>query len=187
MVRFDDDRYIARRDVTMLFPRVHLKDSGGSVICTARADVARLRRRITVSGGIDNTDTILIITGREMIGCTMTYDVADGASWEILGSVRRAGFLSTDRVRWRLCDGDGREVARIRLAKAPSVLSSALRGLFPRTWEVVVDGVDRVTARFRERWVASGITVDVEFFSREGDLLDRRLVVAGLMLLLFVR
>jgi len=171
----------------MLFPRVSLSDSGGSVVCTARVKVVRLRRRIAMYADVGHTDPVLIITGREMIGCAMTYDVVDGETREVLGCVRRPGFLSTDRARWRLFDKGEQEVARIRLARAPSPLSSALRGILPRTWEVAADGVDRVSARFQEKWVASGITVDVEFFSGEGDLLDRRLVVAGLMLLLFVR
>jgi len=187
MIHFDDDRYVARRDVTFLRPRVSLSDSGGSVVCAARVGVARLRRRIIVSGDIDLTGPMFTITGQEMVGFSTRYDVTDVESQGTIGSVRRAGLLSTDRARWRLFDKDGQEVARVILTEAPSPVSSAIKGILPRTWEVVISGTDRVAARFRERWVASGITINVTFFPEDGDFLDRRLAIAGLMLLLFVR
>jgi hypothetical protein len=187
MTRFDDDRYIARRDVTFLRPRVLLADTGGSVVCTARTDMVRLRRRITVFSEVGPAGPFLIITGREIVGCTMQYDVDDAVSRTPLGSVRRPGLLSTDRARWRLYDEDGREVARILMTSGVSPLSSALKGIFPRTWEVVDAVSGRAAARFKERWVAAGIECDAVFFPADESTVDRRLVVAGLMLLLFVR
>ncbi|MBN1882828.1 MAG: hypothetical protein JW885_11690 [Deltaproteobacteria bacterium] len=187
MIRFDDDRYIARRDVTFLRPRVYLKDTGGTVIAAARADMTRLRRRITVYSDIDLTRPILTITGREIVGFCMRYDVTDTAARTPLGSVCRPGFLSTDRARWRLCDTAGREVARIRMTSAASLFSSALSRIVPRTWEVVDVSSGRVAAGFKEKWAAGGIECDVEFCPEGEGFLDRRCVVAGLMLLLYVR
>jgi len=187
MIRFDDDRYTARRDVTFLRPRVFLSDAGGSPVCAARADTVRLKRRITIFGDADLTRPILSVTGREIVGFAAAYDVTDLESGESLGSIRRPGFLSADPSRWRIHDRDGRETARIRRVLTVSVLSTAFKGVFPRTWEVVLGGSGVIVGRFRERWVAPGIECDVEFSPAGADAPDRRLFVAGLMLLLFVR
>jgi hypothetical protein len=187
MIRFDDDRYTARRDVTFLRPRVFLFDAGGSVVSAARAETTRLRRRITIYGDVDLTRPIITVTGRGIVGLAAAYDVADLESEESLGSIHRPGFLSTDRDRWRFFDEGGRETARIRWASAVSPMTTALKGVFPRTWEVVLEGTGEVMARFRERWVAPGITCDVEFFPAGAGAPDRRFIIAGLMLLLFVR
>ena len=93
MTRFIDNRYIARRSVRFLRPRVYLYTTDGAVVCAAGADMVRRRRRITVYSDIDLTGPIFTITGREKFGLTTSYDVVDAESHDTLGSVRRPGLF----------------------------------------------------------------------------------------------
>jgi uncharacterized protein YxjI len=181
--RFTYEKYLVRRKIFKLFGAAfHIYDSNGRVVFYSNQKAFKLKEDIRLYTGEDMQTEALKIQARQIIDFSANYDVIDPTSGIKVGTLRRKGMKSFLRDEWLIIDAGEREIGFI---KEDSALLAIIRrfwtNLIPQKYYGVVNG-ERVCL-FKQNFNPFVMKIKLDFSMDEKGLLDRRLAIAGAVLL----
>ncbi|MBI5094495.1 MAG: hypothetical protein HZB26_18930 [Candidatus Hydrogenedentes bacterium] len=177
------DTYMIRKKVFKLFGEAfHIYDAAGNVVFYSKLKAFKLKEDIRLYTGEDMRTEVLTIKARNIIDFSAAYDVVDALTGEKAGALKRKGLKSLLQDEWIILDPDDREIGSIR---EDSLLLALLRrfatGLIPQGFTVDVGG--KTVATFKRLFNPFILKMTVDFSLDPARLLDRRLGLAGAILL----
>lgn len=177
------DTYMIRKKVFKLFGEAfHIYDSAGNVVFYSKLKAFKLREDIRLYTGEDMRTEVLTIKARNIIDFSAAYDVVDTVTGEKAGALKRKGLKSLVQDEWVILDPNDREIGFIR---EDSLLLALLRrfatGLIPQGFTVDVGG--KTVAVFKRLFNPFVLKMTIDFSPDPARLLDRRLGLAGAILL----
>lgn len=176
-------RLVLRRKVLKLVGAAfHIFDETGDVIAYSKMKAFKLKEDIRLYTGEDMQTELLSIIARQIIDFAAAYDVIDSVTGEKVGALKRRGFKSLLQDEWIIMDAVDAEVGTI---KEDSMLLALLRrfltNLIPQTFEVTAGG--QQVATFKQHFNPFIHKFSLDFSADTGHVLDRRLAIAGAVLL----
>jgi uncharacterized protein YxjI len=182
---FQQDSFIARQKIFTLAPQFYFYDQQGQVLAFLRKKVFSWKDDIRVFTDATQSFELLRIKGRQIIDFGASFDVADSLSGEKTGTLRRRGWKSILRAEWDILDANEMEVGKIREDSAwKAALRRLVGNLIPQGYTFELHGRQVGTAQ--RTWNIFVPTMNVDFTPDPGKSLDRRLVVAAIVLLMTV-
>ena len=127
---------------------------------------------------------VLTIIARQIIDFSAAYEVFDPINNIKVGVLKRKGMKSIVRGEWIIMDAENREIG---LIQEDSMLLSLLRrflplaNLIPQKYHGVVNG--RQVCLFKQNFNPFVMKINLDFSMDANGLLDRRLGIAGAILL----
>ena len=180
---FTHTQYCVRRKILKLFGAAfHIYDSNGDVAFYSRMKALKLKEDIRLYTGEDMRTEVLTIKARQIIDFAATYDVFDPATNAKVGALKRKGLKSLIKDEWIILDAEDREVGCI---KEDSMLLALIRrfltNLIPQNYLGEMNG--KQVCNFKQNFNPFVIKINLDFSMDEERLLDRRLGIAGAVLL----
>jgi len=182
---FQQDFFVARRKILSFAPKLYIWDQVGCTLAFVRQRVFALRDDVRVFTDETQSFELLRVKGRTIIDFGAAFDVMDSLNGQKAGVLKRRGWKSLLRAEWNILDALDQEIGKIR---EDSAVLAAVRRLFlriiPQNFTFEVDG--QVVGTAKQSWNIFAPTMTVDFTTDPGKRLDRRLVVAAIMLLMSV-
>jgi len=180
------DQYLARRKVLTLFaPKFHIYDAFGNLVAFVEQKAFKLKEDITVFADEEKQRPLLRIQARQIIDFSAAYDVVDTSTQQKVGALRRKGLKSLLRDEWLLLDATEREIGILREdSQLLATLRRFLSNLIPQRYHIWLDGQE--VGRIQQHFNPFVFKVDVDLRADAGRRLDRRLALAGVVLLLAI-
>jgi uncharacterized protein YxjI len=180
---FAHNRYLVRRKVlTLAGAKFHIFDPDGHLLFFSRMKAFTLREDIRLYRDESMNEELLLIQARQIIDFSAAYDVIDSRSKEKIGAFKRQGLRSLLRDSWIIMDAGDREIGAVR---EDSLLKALLRrgaaNLIPQTFHVEMQGATVCT--YRQNFNPFVLKLNVDFSADTRSLFDRRLGIAGAILL----
>ena len=180
---FAHDNYLVRRKVFKLFGAAfHIYDSKGSVVFYSNMKAFKLKEDIRLYTGEDMHTELLRIQARQIIDFSAAYDVIDSVTNEKVGVLKRKGMKSILKDEWIIMDADDVEIGSI---KEDSTLLALVRrflaNLIPQQYSGELRG-EQVCV-FKQNFNPFVMKINLDFTMDKKKLLDRRLGIAGAVLL----
>ena len=180
---FAHTHYVIRRKVFKIFGAAfHVYDEQGNVVFFSKMKAFKLKEDIRLFTGEDMQTEVLSIQARQIIDFGAAYDVVDSATGSKIGALKRRGFKSILKDEWIVMDSADNEIGHI---KEDSLLLALLRrfltNLLPQSYDVEVNG--QAVARFKQHFNPFILKMSLDFSGDTSGRLDRRLGLAGAVLL----
>ncbi len=180
---FGHNRYLVRRKVlTLAGAKFHVFDPGGNLLFFSKMKAFKLREDIRVYRDESMADELLLIQARQIIDFSAAYDVLDSKTREKIGVFKRKGMKSILRDEWIIMDAGDRTIGTIR---EDSLLKSLLRrfltNLIPQSFHVEMQ--EQTVCVYKQNFNPFVLKLDVDFSLDTRSLFDRRLGIAGAILL----
>jgi len=182
---FQQDSFVARQKIFTLTPKFVFFDQEGKVLAFLRKKVFSWKDDIRVFTDETQTFELLRIKGRQVIDFGASFDVTDSIAGEKTGALKRRGWKSLLRAEWDILDVRDQEIGKIREDSAFRAAVRRLLGqLIPQGYTFELQGQTVGTAQ--RTWNPFVPTMRVDFSNDPGKRLDRRLLVAAIVLLMTV-
>lgn len=182
---FQQDYFVVRQKILSFAPKFTFYDQAGSVLAFLRKKVFSWKDDIRVFTDPTQSFELLRIRGRQIIDFGASFDVTDSITGEKAGVLRRRGWKSLLRAEWDILDCRETEIGKIREDSALLAAVRRLLGhLIPQGYTFEYQGRHAGTAQ--RTWNFLVPTMRIDFSSDPARLLDRRLVVAAVVLLMTV-
>lgn len=180
---FDYDRYLVRRKIFKLFGAAfHIYDPHGGVAFYSEMKAFKLKEDIRIYTGEDMLTEILTIQARQILDFSAAYDVFDPVANTKVGALKRKGLKSIFKDEWIIMDAEDREIGFIKEDSAAlAFLRRFLSGLIPQTYYGELHGEQ--VCLFKQNFNPFVVKINLDFSMDEKGLLDRRLGIAGAVLL----
>jgi hypothetical protein len=182
---FQQDFFVARRKIFSFAPKLYLWDRAGYTLAFVRMKFFALRDDVRVFTDETQSFELLRIKGRNIIDFGAAFDVMDSLNGQKVGVLKRRGWKSLLRAEWDILDAFDQEIGNIR---EESALLAAVRRLIfrfiPQNFTFEVGG--QIVGTAKQSWNLFAPTMTADFTTDPGKRLDRRLVVAAIMLLMSV-
>lgn len=182
---FQRDTFVARQKMVSLTPTFFLRDESGAELAFMRQKMFSLKDDITVFTDESQTQELLRICGRKILDFGAAFDVTDPVHHEKVGVLRRQGWKSFVRAEWKIFDAAGEEIGVIR---EDSLMRAVVRRFFGniilKGYSFEMSGQPAGTAK--RVWNFFVPTMKVDFSHDPEKKLDRRLLVASVVLLMTV-
>lgn len=179
---FAADRLLFRRKVFKLFGNAfHVYTPEGALVLYGKQKAFKLKEDIRVYQDEAQARELLVIKARSIIDFSAAYDVHDATSGERIGAYRRKGLRSILRDKWEILDRNDVPIGTIEEdSMYMALLRRFLSNLIPQSYAIEAGGVEvgRLKQRFNPFVFKADYTV--------GAGLDRRLLLAGMVLLMCV-
>ncbi|MFA5317373.1 MAG: hypothetical protein WC369_08135 [Dehalococcoidales bacterium] len=180
---FRHNSYLVRKKIFTLFGAAfHIFDPEGQVAFYSRQKAFKLKEDIRIYTGEDMQTEVLVISARNIIDISATYDVFDPASNVKVGALKRKGIKSMLRDEWIILDKEDREIGLIR---EDSMLLAVVRRFFsnlvPQKYHGYVDGI--LACVFNQNFNPFVTKIYLDYSMDTRSLLDRRLGIAAAILL----
>lgn len=180
---FAGSRYLIRKQFFKLFGGAfRIYDESGSLALFADMKAFKLREDIRLYPDENKLQEVLLISARNIIDFSASYDVFDPVHQEKVGMLRRRGFKSMIKDEWVIFDAAEREVGTI---KEDNIILALLRrfatNLIPQRFHGYI-GDDQVF-QFQQHFNPIVAKINLDFSSDTNSLLDRRLGLAAAVLL----
>jgi hypothetical protein len=173
-------RYLIKRSFWALLGRTtRVFAPDGQLACYVRAKMFSWRAETTLFADEAQSQPMMTMKARQVVGFNINHDVFDAASGARLGSVRNRGigFL---RDAWDLLDGSDHPAGEMI-----EVGNNILRRLFPilrnGKWDLNLGGQN--VGQIRERWTMFSKEYDLDL-SMSGGRIDPRFAMACTILCL---
>jgi hypothetical protein len=184
---FELRQYIARKKLLTVFGgRFTIHDpETGEVVASCRQRAFKLREDIRVYADPNHAEEILLVKARQVIDFSAAYDVTVPETGECVGTLRRKGFSSILRDRWQILDAEGAPRGEIEEdSTGMALVRRFLTNLIPQSFTVRMDGF--VVGQIRQFFNPFILKVRVDLSPDTGELLDRRVALAAVILLLAI-
>ncbi|HET7871707.1 MAG TPA: hypothetical protein VFL42_04290 [Terriglobales bacterium] len=182
---FQQDSFIVRQKIFTLAPQFFFYDQQGQVLAFLRKKVFSLKDDIRVFTDATQSFELLRIKGRQIIDFGASFDVTDSLSGEKAGTLRRRGWKSILRAEWDILDTNEVELGKIREDSAwRAAVRRLLGNLIPQGY--TFESHSRPVGTAQRTWNFFVPTMRVDFTTDPGKSLDRRLLVAAIVLLMTV-
>jgi len=182
---FQQDYFLARRKVFSFAPKLYIWDQVGNTLAFVRQKVFALRDDVRVFTDETQSFELLRIKGRNIIDFGAAFDVTDSLNDQKVGVLKRRGWKSLLRAEWDILDALDQEIGKIREDSALLAIIRRFVGrIIPQGYTFELGGEAIGTAR--QSWNIFAPTMTVDLTTDPAKRLDRRLVVAAIMLLMSV-
>lgn len=182
---FQRDSFVARQKMVSLTPTFFLRDEQGVPLAFLRQKMFSLKDDISVFTDETQTQELLRISGRKILDFGAAFDVTDSIRNQKVGVLKRQGWKSFVRAEWKILDAEEHEVGVIR---EDSLLRAMVRRFFGNVilkgYSFEMSGEAAGTAK--RVWNFFVPTMKVDFTNDPEKRLDRRLLVASVILLMTV-
>jgi uncharacterized protein YxjI len=182
---FQQDSFVVRRKFLSLTPRLYIRDLNGSALAFVRQKFFAMRDDIRIFTDETQSFELLRIKGRNIIDFGAAFEVMDSLNGQKVGVLKRRGWKSLLRSEWYILDVLDQEIGKIR---EDSAFLAAIRRLvlriLPQSFTFEVGG--QVVGTARQNWNIFAPNMTVDFTSDPGKRLDRRLLLAAIILLMTV-
>ncbi len=184
---FTHSSYLLRRKVfKILGASFHIYAPDGSLAFFSSQKAFKLREDVRIYADESKSKELLVISARNIIDISATYDVIDSASGAKVGALRRKGFKSIFKDEWIFLDAADREMGTIKEDHAAlAILRRTVLGtLLPQTYHGAIG--ERPVCTFKRNFNPFVSKVALDFSSDTAGVLDRRLGIAAAVLLLAI-
>ncbi|MCD5397687.1 hypothetical protein LR003_01970 [candidate division NPL-UPA2 bacterium] len=180
---FTHDSYLIRRKIFKLFGAAfHIFDPNGKVVFYSKMKAFKLKEDIRLYTGEDMHTEVLTIQARQIIDFAATYDVFDPTTNTKVGALKRKGLKSIFKDEWIIMDTEDREIGYIKEDSALlALIRRFLTNLIPQKYHGELNGEQ--VCIFKQNFNPFVVKINLDFSMDEKDLLDRRLGIAGAVLL----
>jgi hypothetical protein len=182
---FQQDFFVARRKIFSFAPKLYIWDREGCTLAFVRQKFFALRDDVRVFTDETQSFELLRIKGRNIVDFGSAFDVMDSLNNQKVGVLKRRGWKSLLRAEWNIMDALDQEIGRIQEDSA--VLAAVRRLVFrfiPQNFTFELGG--QVVGTAKQSWNIFAPTMTVDFTADPGKRLDRRVLVAAIMLLMSV-
>src|ERR1051326_7068458 len=182
---FQQDSFVARQKIFSLAPCFYVQDQLGNALAFLRKQVFAWKDEIRVFTDETQTLELLRIKARKIIDWGTAFDVTDSINHQKVGALKRQGWKSVMRKEWTIMDALDQEIGRIREDSAMlAFVRRFITALLPQAYSFELGGQQAGTAT--QNWNLFAPKMYVDFTADPGKRLDRRLVVAAVVLLMAV-
>jgi uncharacterized protein YxjI len=182
---FQQDSFVARQKIFTFAPQFFIHDQQGQVLAFLRKKVFSWKDDIRVFTDATQSFELLRIKGRQVIDFGASFDVTDSLSGDKAGTLRRRGWKSILRAEWDILDANEMEIGKVREDSAfLAAVRRLVTRLIPQGYTFELHG--RTVGRAQRTWNLFVPTMRVDFTPDPGKSLDRRLLVAAIVLLMTV-
>jgi uncharacterized protein YxjI len=183
---FQFPQYLLKRQVFALTGKLRFYDPQGNLVLFVEQKMFRLREDIRVYSDESKTQELLLIKARNIVDWAAAYDVADSATGQKVGVLRRKGWKSMLRDEWEVLDVNDQPIGRLFEDSAGRALLRRLLlgSLLPQNYDMTI-GETRV-ADLRQKFNLLAYQVVVDFSMDITGKLDRRLGIAAATLLAII-
>jgi hypothetical protein len=182
---FQQDAFVARRKIFSIAPCFSVYDQAGNALAFLRKKIFALKDEIRVFTDETQSLELLNIKARKIIDWGTAFDVTDSINRQKVGALKRRGWKSLVRKEWTVLDAFDQEIGAIR---EDSMLLAFVRrfvtALIPQTYTFEIAGQQVGTAE--QNWNLFAPKMYVDFTADPGKRLDRRLLLAAVVLLMAV-
>lgn len=180
---FTHESYLVRRKIFKLFGAAfHIYDPSGRVAFYSKQKAFKLKEDIRIYTGEDMRKEVLTIKARQIIDISAAYDVIDPTTNTKVGALKRKGLKSILKDEWIIMDAEDREIGFI---KEDSTLLALIRrfltNLIPQKYYGELKG--ECVCLFKQNFNPFVMKINLDFSMDRKGLLDRRLGIAGAVLL----
>ncbi len=186
MLDLRDTKYSTRRKFWALAGKVFVHNSAGELVCYVQQKLFKLKEDITVYRDESKSEPVLQIKARAIVDFSAAYDVIDVASGEKVGALKRRGFKSIVKDEWIVMDAADNEIARLGEKSGWSAFLSRLIKLVPQKYKITMSDGGAIAATIKQKFSFYVHKFDVEFADVNEVFFDRRLGLAGVILLLII-
>jgi hypothetical protein len=182
---FQQDAFVARRKIFSLAPCFFVHDQAGNALAFLRKKIFTLKDEIRVFTDETQSLELLNIKARKIIDWGTAFDVTDSINHQKVGALKRRGWKSLVRKEWIVMDAFDQEIGAIREdSLALAFVRRFITALLPQTYTFEIAGQQVGTAE--QNWNFFAPKMYVDFTSDPAKRLDRRLLVAAVVLLMAV-
>ncbi len=185
---FIHESYLVRKKIAPSLgakAEFQIYDPNGNLASYSKMKSFKLKEDIRIYTDKDMHTEILTIQARQIIDFAATYDVVDPATDTKVGALKRKGMKSFFlRDEWIIMDAEDREIGHI---KEDTLLAGLLRrfsllaSLVPQTYRGELSGEE--VCQFKQNRNPFVMKINLDFSMDKKGLLDRRLGIAGAVLL----
>jgi uncharacterized protein YxjI len=180
---FTHENYLVRRKIFKLFGAAfHIYDPSGKVAFYSKQKAFKLKEDIRIYTGEDMRREVLTIKTRQIIDISAAYDIIDPTTNTKVGALKRKGLKSILKDEWIIMDAEDREIGFI---KEDSMLLALIRrfltNLIPQKYYGEFKGEQ--VCLFKQNFNPFVMKINLDFSMDRKGLLDRRLGIAGAVLL----
>jgi len=186
LVAMNQSKYMARKAIfALLGAKFHVYDPHGNLCFFVQQKAFKLKEAITVYRDEGKTTPVLTIQARSIMDFSGTYDVTDVTTGQVVGALKREGLKSMLRDEWTILDTNGAAIGKVMEdSQALALLRRFLSNLIPQSFTATVNGTE--VASFDQHFNPFVAKYDLDFSMDSGNLLDRRLGIAAVVLLLAI-
>ncbi len=183
---FSFSNYLLKRQVFALTGKLRFFDPQGQQVLYVEQKMFRLKEDIRVYSDDQKSQEVLVIKARHFADWAAAYDVLDAATGAKVGVLRRKGWSSMVRDEWEVLDVNDQPFGvLIEDSLGRALLRRFLLGsLMPQDYDLLIGGT-RV-ADLRQKFSFFGYEMIVDFSMDPTNRLDRRLGIAGAILLAII-
>ena len=180
---FQYTSYLVRRKIFKLFGAAfHIYDPNGNLAFYSKQKAFKLKEDIRVYTGEDMRTEVLTIMARQIIDFSAAYEVFDPINKTKVGVLKRKGMKSIIKDEWIVMDAENREIGLIQEdSLALALIRRFLTNLIPQKYHGVVNGEQ--VCIFKQNFNPFVMKINLDFSMDANGLLDRRLGIAGAILL----
>jgi len=181
--RFEHRRYLVRKKIFTFFGGAfHIYDPNGDVAFYSKQKAFKLKEDIRVYTGEDMTTEVLTIKARNIFDFGATFDVFEPGTGMKVGALRRQALKSILRDEWLILDANDRQIGKIQEdSLALALVRRFLLNLIPQSYTGEING--QTVCTFEQNFNPFVLKMTLDFGPDVGGLLDRRLGIAGAVLL----
>lgn len=181
--RFAYTEYLIRKKVLALVGgEFQFFGPDQQLVLYSKMKAFKLREDIRIYSNPDMREELLLITARQIMDFSATYDVVDAITKEKVGALKRKGLKSMIIDEWQILDPNDREIGII---KEENLFLALVRRfatqLLPQTYDVIMGG--HSVCRMKQNFNPFVMKIKVDFSDDMENQLDRRLGLAGALLL----
>lgn len=182
---FEQDFFVARRKIFSFAPKLYIWDREGCTLAFVRQKFFALRDDLRVFTDQTQSFELLRIKGRNVIDFGAAFDVTDSLNGQKVGVLKRRGWKSLVRAEWIILDTLDQEIGKITEDSAAlAVIRRLVLRIIPQNFTFEWRG--QVVGTAKQSWNIFAPTMTVDFTADLEKKLDRRLIVAAIMLLMSV-
>jgi hypothetical protein len=182
---FQQDAFVARQKIFSIAPCFFVQDQAGNALAFLRKKIFTLKDEIRVYTDETQSLELLNIKARRIIDWGTAFDVTDSINNQKVGALKRRGWKSLVRKEWIVMDAFDQEVGMIREdSMMLAFVRRFLTNLLPQTYTFEIGGQQIGTAE--QNWNFFAPKMHVDFTADPAKRLDRRLLVAAVVLLMAV-
>jgi uncharacterized protein YxjI len=180
---FQYNQYLLKRQVLALTGKFRIYGPGGQLVLYSQQKMFKLKEDIRVYSDESLTQELLFIKARQIIDFSAAYDILDSQTGEKVGVWRRKGFRSMLRDEWEQLDPKDNPVG---LLYEDNMTQALLRRFLfgkwlPQNYDIITG--NQRCADLRQRFNLLRYELNLDFSMDLDDRLDRRMGIAGAILL----
>ena len=179
---FNQSTYIFRKKVFKLFGgSFKVFDNEGRVVFYSEQKAFRLKEDFRVYSDDTKKEELLTIKTPQILDFSSTYHVADSATGEQVGALKRKGFKSLISDEWIFLTNDLKEIGKMKEKNIGGALLSRFINLVPQNY-IIVDSEEREVAAIKQFFNPFVLKYQLTF-TNSSQKLDKRLILAAGILL----